>query len=164
MKRLEEESKKSNVWDVSCVAILSGRMTGVGGQSIAYVRKKQYLCRRIQRSTIKLFHNKCGCLEFSSSRCKHYVRFTSGALQGWDINTRKRDVRSANDMRTKMNRNNQDYESRIDNSYRKFTRCVEEGWLLLPDMQRTADRAEVPEEMDGYASTESCTRTLHSQI
>ena len=41
---LEEESKKSNVRDVSCVAILSGRMTGVGGQSIAYVRKKQYLC------------------------------------------------------------------------------------------------------------------------
>ena len=44
LKRLEEESKKSNVRDVSCVAILSGRLTGVGGQSIAYVRKKQYLC------------------------------------------------------------------------------------------------------------------------
>ena len=38
------KSKKSNVRDVSCVAILSGRMTGAGGQSIAYVRKKQYLC------------------------------------------------------------------------------------------------------------------------
>ena len=110
LKRLEEESKKSNVRDVSCVAILSGRLTGVGGQSIAYVRKKQYLCRRIQRSTIKLFHNKCGCLEFlaqwarsegsSSSHCKHYVRFTSGALQGLNLNTRKRDVRSANEMRT----------------------------------------------------------------
>ena len=94
------KSKKSNVRDVSCVAILSGRLTGVGGQSIAYVRKKQYLCRRIQRSTIKLFHNKCGCLEFSSSRCKHYVRFTSGALQGLNLNTRKRDVRSANEMRS----------------------------------------------------------------
>ena len=66
LKRLEEESKKSNVRDVSCVAILSGRMTGVGGQSIAYVRKKQYLC--------SVFRN--------------------------DLNTRKRDVRSANEMRT----------------------------------------------------------------
>ena len=56
------------------------------------------------------------------------------------------------------------YESRIDNSYRKPTRCVEEGWLLLPDMQRATDRAKVSEEMDGYASTESCTGTLHSQI
>ena len=77
---------------------------------------------------------------------------------------RKRDVRSANDMRTKMNRNNQDYESRIDNSYRKFTRCVEEGWLLLPDMQRTADRAKVSTKMDGYTCTKGCTGTLHSQI
>ena len=67
---------------MSCVAILSGRMTVVGGQSIVYVRKKQYLCRRIQRSTI------------------NYVRFTSGALQGLNLNTRKRDVRSANEMRT----------------------------------------------------------------
>ena len=56
---------------------------------------------------------------------------------------RKRHVRSANEMRTKMNRNNQDYESRIDNSYRKPTRCVEEGWLLLPDMQRAADCAKM---------------------
>lgn len=43
LKRLEE-SKKSNVRDVSCVAILSGRLTGVGGQSIAYVRIFLYLC------------------------------------------------------------------------------------------------------------------------
>ena len=76
--------------------------------------------------------------------------------------TRKRDVRSANEMRTKMNRNNQDYESRIDYSYRKFTRCIEEGWILLPDMQGTADRAKMSEEMDGYASTKGCTGTLHS--
>lgn len=75
---------------------------------------------------------------------------------------RKRDVRSANEMRTKMNRNNQDYESRIDNSYRKLTRCVEEGWLLLPDMQRTANRAKVSTKMDGYTCTEGCTGTLHS--
>ena len=46
LKRLEEESKKSNVRDVSCVAILSGRLTGVGGQSIAYVRIFLYLCSR----------------------------------------------------------------------------------------------------------------------
>ena len=105
-------------------------MARVGGQSIAYVRKKQYLCI--------VFRN--------------------------DLNTRKRDVRSANEMRMKKNRNNQDYESRIDNSYREFTRCVEERWILLPDMQRATDRAKVSEEMDGYASTESCTGTLHSQI
>ena len=74
---------------------------------------------------------------------------------------RKRHVRSANEMRTKMNRNNQNYESRIDNSYRKLTRCVEEGWLLLPDMQRTADRAKVSAKMDGYASTQGCTRKVH---
>ena len=72
LKRLEEESKKSNVRDVSCVAILSGRMTGVGGQSIAYVREKQYLCI--------VFRN--------------------------DLDTRKRDVRSANDVRTLRIRNN----------------------------------------------------------
>ena len=54
------------------------------------------------------------------------------------------------------------YESRIDNSYRKFTRCVEEGWLLFPDMQRTADRAKVSTKMDGYTCTEGCTGTLHS--
>ena len=78
-----------------------------------------------------------------------------------DLNTRKRDVRSANEMRTKMNRNNQDYESRIDNSYRKFTRCVEEGWLLLPDMQRATNRAKVSSKMDGYASTKGCTRKVH---
>lgn len=77
---------------------------------------------------------------------------------------RKRHVRSANEMRTKMNRNNQNYESRIDNSYRKLTRCVEEGWLLLPDMQRAADRAKMSTEMDGYTCTQGCTRTLHSQI
>ena len=105
-------------------------MAQVRGQSIVYVRKKQYLCI--------VFRN--------------------------DLNTRKRDVRSANEMRTKMNRNNQNYESRIDNSYRKLTRCVEEGWLLLPDMQRTADRAKVSTEMDGYTCTQGCTRTLHSQI
>ena len=74
----------------------------------------------------------------------------------------KRDVRDANEMRTKMNRNNQDYESRIDNSYRKLTRRVEEGWLLLPDMQRAADRAKMSTEMDGYTCTQGCTRTLHS--
>ena len=74
---------------------------------------------------------------------------------------RKRDVRSANEMRMKMNRNNQDYESRIDNSYRKFTRCVEEGWLLLPDMQRAADRAKMSTEMDGYTCTQGCTRKVH---
>ena len=102
-------------------------MTGVGGQSIAYVRKKQYLCI--------VFRN--------------------------DLNTRKRDVRSANEMRTKMNRNNQDYESRIDNSYRKLTRCVEEGWLLLPDMQRAADRAKMSTKVDGHTCTEGCTREVH---
>ena len=62
---------------------IGGHMAQVRGQSIVYVRKKQYLCI--------VFRN--------------------------DLNTRKRDVRSANEMRTKMNRNNQDYESRIDNSY-----------------------------------------------
>lgn len=51
---------------MSCVAILSGRMTVVGGQSIVYVGKKQYLCI--------VFRN--------------------------DLNTRKRDVRSANEMRS----------------------------------------------------------------
>ena len=65
-------------------------------------------------------------------------------------------------MRMKMNRNNQNYESRIDNSYRKLTRCVEEGWLLFPDMQRAADRAKMSEEMDGYASTKGCTGKVHS--
>ena len=74
---------------------------------------------------------------------------------------RKRDVRSANEMRMKMNRNNQNYESRIDNSYRKFTRCIEEGWILLSDMQGTADRAKMSEEMDGYASTKGCTGKVH---
>ena len=54
------------------------------------------------------------------------------------------------------------YESRIDNSYRKFTRCVEEGWLLLPDMQRAADCAKVSSEVDGYTCTKGCTGTLHS--
>ena len=75
---------------------------------------------------------------------------------------RKRDVRSANEMRTKMNRNNQDYESRIDYSYREPTRCIEEGWILLPDMQRAADRAKVSSEVDGYTCTKGCTGTLHS--
>ena len=78
-----------------------------------------------------------------------------------DLNTRKRDVRSANEMRTKMNRNNQDYESRIDNSYRKPTRYVEEGWLLLPDMQRAADCAKVSSEVDRYTCTQGCTRKVH---
>lgn len=72
---------------------------------------------------------------------------------------RKRHVRSANEMRMILKGNN--YESRIDYSYRKFTRCIEEGWILLPDMQGTADRAKVSEEMDGYASTEGCTREIH---
>ncbi len=81
-----------------------------------------------------------------------------------DLNTRKRDVRSANEMRTKMNRNNQDYESRIDYSYRKFTRYVEEGWLLLPDMQRAADCATVSKEMDRYASTKGGTREVHCYL
>ena len=54
------------------------------------------------------------------------------------------------------------YESRIDNSYRKFTRCVEEGWLLFPDMQRAADCAKVSSEVDGYTCTKGCTGTLHS--
>ena len=69
---------------------------------------------------------------------------------------RKRDVRSANEMRTKMNCNNQDYESRIDYSYRKFTRCIEEGWLLLPDMQRAADCAKMSKEMDRHTGKKSC--------
>ena len=77
---------------------------------------------------------------------------------------RKRDVRSANEMRTKMNRNNQDYESRIDNSYRKPTRYVEEGWLLLPDMQGTADRAKMSTEVDRYTSTQGCTGAVYRTI
>ncbi len=68
----------------------------------------------------------------------------------------KRDVRSANEMRTKMNRNNQDYESRIDNSYREPTRRIEEGWLLLPDMQRAADCAKMSKEMDRHTGKKSC--------
>ena len=64
----------------------------------------------------------------------------------------------------KMNRNNQDYESRIDYSYREPTRCVEEGWILLPDMQRTADRAAVPEEMGGYTGKEGGERTICGAI
>ena len=67
-------------------------------------------------------------------------------------------------MRTKMNRHNQDYESRIDYSYREPTRCVEKGWILLPYMQRTADLAAVPEEMGGYTSTEGGERTIHRTI
>ena len=77
---------------------------------------------------------------------------------------RKRDVRSANEMRTKMNRNNQDYESRIDNSYRKPTRRVEEGWLLLPSVQRATDRAKVSEEMDGYSGTEGGEGEVYRKI
>ena len=65
----------------------------------------------------------------------------------------KRNVRDANEMRTKMNRNNQDYESRIDYSYREPTGCIEEGWLLLPDMQRAANSATLSEEMGGYTGT-----------
>ena len=75
---------------------------------------------------------------------------------------RKRHVRSANEMRTKMNRNNQNYESRIDNSYRKFTRCIEEGWILLPNMQGTADCAKVPTQMEGHPRPQSCTGKVHS--
>ena len=74
---------------------------------------------------------------------------------------RKRHVRSANEMRTKMNRNNQNYESRIDNSYRKLTRRIEEGWLLFPDMQRAADCAKVSSEVDRYTCTQGCTRKVH---
>ena len=39
---------------------------------------------------------------------------------------RKRDVRSANVMRMKMNCNNRDYESRIDYTNREPKRCIEE--------------------------------------
>ena len=35
---------------VGCVITLSGQMTGVGGQSIANVKKKLYLCSRVRQS------------------------------------------------------------------------------------------------------------------
>ena len=98
---------------------------------------------------------------FAKKFAKYNLFIVSLQRRSKEDRARKRDVRSANEMRMKMNRNNQDYESRIDNSYRKFTRCVEEGWLLLPDMQRTADRAKMSEEMDGYAGTKSGTGKIH---
>ena len=72
------------------------------------------------------------------------------------------DVRDANEMR--MILKGKYNESRIDYTDRKFTRCVEEGWLLLPDMQRTADRAKVSTEVDGYASTKGCTGEIHRAV
>ena len=60
--------------------------------------------------------------------------------------------------------NSKKYESRIDNSYRKLTRCVEEGWLLLPDMQRTADRAKMSTEMDGYTCTQGSEGEIYWEI
>jgi len=46
------------------------------------------------------------------------------------------------------------YESRIDTTYREPKRCVKEGWILLPGMQGRANRTAMSEEMDGYASKE----------
>jgi len=74
---------------------------------------------------------------------------------------RKRHVRSANVMRMKMNCNNRDYESRIDYTDREPKRCIEEGWILLPDMPGAADRAKVSEEMDRHTGKESCKRKVH---
>ena len=142
---LEEESKKSNVRDVSCVAILSGRMTGVGGQSIVYVGKKQYLCIVFRKGL------------------KHVsVTFATPLIGKGDLCLRSpqklKIVWGPQILKPKL----LTYESRIDNSYRKFTRCVEEGWLLFPDMQRAADCAKVSSEVDGYTCTKGCTGTLHS--
>ena len=98
---------------------------------------------------------------FAKKFAKYNLFIVSLQRRSKEDRARKRDVRSANEMRMKMNRNNQDYESRIDNSYRKFTRCIEEGWLLLPDMQRAADCAKVSSEVDRYTSTQGCTGKVH---
>jgi len=65
-------------------------------------------------------------------------------------------------MRTILKGNN--YESRIDHTYRDPERGAEEGWILLPDIQGAADCTAVPEKMDGYASTEGCTGEVHREI
>ena len=65
------------------------------------------------------------------------------------------DVRDANVMR--MILKGKYNESRIDHTYRDPERAAEEGWILLPNLQRAADCTAVPEEMDRYASKEGCT-------
>ena len=160
---LEDESKKSNVRDVSCVAILSGRMTGVGGQSIVYVGKKQYLCivfRKGLKHVSVTFGVRTRC---ERSRQQQGRKDQTTPLIG------KGDLCLRSPQKLKIVWGPQilkpkllTYESRIDNSYRKFTRCVEEGWLLFPDMQRAADCAKVSSEVDGYTCTKGCTGTLHS--
>jgi len=43
--QVQPQKVKSQMYGiVGCVIILSGQMTGVGGQSLAYVKKMLYLC------------------------------------------------------------------------------------------------------------------------
>jgi len=72
------------------------------------------------------------------------------------------DVRDANEMR--MILKGKYNESRIDHTDRDLERGAEEGWILLPDLQGTADSAAVSEEMEGYASAEGCTRKVHRTV
>ena len=56
------------------------------------------------------------------------------------------------------------YESKIDDTDRDAERETEGRRVLLPDVQRQADRATLSEEMEGYASKESGERTIRSEI
>ena len=70
------------------------------------------------------------------------------------------DVRDANEMR--MILKGKYNESRIDHTYRDPERGAEEGWILLPDLQRAADCTAVSEDMEGYAGKEGCAGEIYS--
>ena len=72
------------------------------------------------------------------------------------------DVRDANVMRMILKGNN--YESRIDYTYRDPKRGAEKRRILFPNLQRAANLAAVPEEMGGYTGKEGGKRTIHRTI
>ena len=63
-----------------------------------------------------------------------------------------------------MTQKEQKNDSRIDNTDRYAARETERRWILFQGKQRQADRAEVSEEMEGYAGTESSEGEVYRKI
>lgn len=51
-------------------------------------------------------------------------------------------------------------ESRVDNTDREVERGIEEGWILLPDVQEYADCATMSDQMERYAGEKSRERAF----
>ena len=56
------------------------------------------------------------------------------------------------------------HESRVNHSSGEAARAFTEGWILFPDVPRSADSAALSEEMAGHPGKEGSTGAIYQEI